>query len=84
MEKNQLIIIPKIEKYIEYMLTILLKLPRTEKFSIGTEIKSSMYEMLKNILFASKIDTKKKIRILYIATTILHLHTNEKILAKKS
>ena len=43
-ENNNLIIIPKTEKYIEYMLTILLKLPRTEKFSIGTEIKTSMYE----------------------------------------
>lgn len=35
MEKNQdnrFVIIVKIEKYIEYMLTILLKLPRTEKF----------------------------------------------------
>lgn len=32
---NQLVIIRKIEKYIEYMLTILIKLPRTEKFSIG-------------------------------------------------
>ena len=41
------------------MLTILIKLPRTEKFSIGTEIKTSMYEMLKYILFASK--TKKKV-----------------------
>ena len=42
MEKNKdnrLVIIVKIEKYIEYMLTILLKLPRTEKFSIGTEVK---------------------------------------------
>lgn len=30
MEKNnKLVIIPKIEKYIEYMLTITLKLPRT-------------------------------------------------------
>ena len=59
MEKNKdnrLVIIVKIEKYIEYMLTILLKLPRTEKFSIGTEVKTSMYEMLKNILLASKID----------------------------
>ena len=36
------------------MLTILLKLPRTEKFSIGTEIKTSMYDMLKYILLASK------------------------------
>ena len=42
---NQLVIIRKIEKYIEYMLTILIKLPRTEKFSIGTEIKTTMYYM---------------------------------------
>lgn len=61
---NQLVIIRKIEKYIEYMLTILIKLPRTEKFSIGTEIKTSMYDMLKNILFATKNRKKEKIRIL--------------------
>ncbi len=60
---NKLIIIPKIEKYIEYMLTILIKLPRTEKFSIGTEIKTSMYEMLKYTLFASKIDKRKRLEI---------------------
>lgn len=58
-----LIIIPKIEKYIEYMLTILLKLPRTEKFSIGTEIKTSMYEILKNVLLASKIEKTKRLQI---------------------
>ena len=49
MEKNRdnrLVIIVKIEKYIEYMLTILLKLPRTEKFSIRTEVKTSMYEIM--------------------------------------
>lgn len=65
MEKrnNELIIIPKIEKYIEYMLTILLKLPRTEKFSIGTKIKTSMYEILKNILLANKIDKNKRLQI---------------------
>ena len=56
MSKNELVIIPKIEKYIEYMLTILIKLPRTEKFSIGTEIKTSMYEMLKYILLSSKVE----------------------------
>lgn len=61
MNQNQLMIIPKVEKYIEYMLTILIKLPRTEKFSIGTEIKISMYEMLKNILFASKINKKGRL-----------------------
>ena len=62
MSKNELVIIPKIEKYIEYMLTILIKLPRTEKFSIGTEIKTSMYEMLKYILLSSKVE-KGKLKI---------------------
>ena len=40
------------------MLTILFKLPRTEKFSIGTEVKTSMYEMLKNIYGIKKKNTK--------------------------
>lgn len=62
-ENSELIIIPKIEKYIEYMIIILMKLPRTEKFSIGTEVKTSMYEMLKNILLASKIDKNKRLQI---------------------
>jgi len=75
MEKNKddrLIIIVKIEKYIEYMLTILLKLPRTEKFSIGTEIKTSMYEMLKNILLASKIDKSKRLQIYNIVDSQIY------------
>ena len=59
---NQLVIIRKIEKYIEYMITILIKLPRTEKFSIGTEIKTSMYEIFKNILFATKIEEDKRLQ----------------------
>ena len=42
---NRFVIIVRIEKYIEYMLTILLKLPRTEKFSIGTD-----YQNLHNSL----------------------------------
>lgn len=62
MEKNnQLIIIPKIEKYIEYMLVLILKLPRTEKFNIGNEVKNSMYDMLKNTLLASKIEKSKRL-----------------------
>lgn len=63
MQNNELIIIPKTEKYIEYMLTILLKLPRTEKFSIGTEIKTSIYSMLKNILLSTKVDKSKRLEI---------------------
>ena len=63
MSNNELIIIPKVEKYIEYILTILIKLPRIEKFSIGTEIKTSVYNMLKNILLASKMDKTKRLEI---------------------
>ena len=59
--ENELLLIPKYEKYIEYMLKVILKMPRTEKFSIGTEIKTSMYDMLKNILFATKIEKKKRL-----------------------
>ena len=56
-EKEQrLILIPKTEKYIEYMLNIIYKLPRTEKFSIGTEYNSSIYKMLEDILIISKIN----------------------------
>ena len=60
MENNGLSIIPKAERYIQYMLDTIIKLPRTEKFSIGNEYKQSMYKMLENILMLSKvIDTEK-------------------------
>ena len=49
-QENKLILIPKAEKYIEYMLQIIFKLPRTEKFSIGTEFKLSLYQMMRNIM----------------------------------
>ena len=35
--KKELTLIPKSEKYIQYMLEVIMKLPRTEKFSIGNE-----------------------------------------------
>ena len=52
----------------EYMLQIMLKLPRTEKFSIGTEYKKSMYEMIENILIVSKIEGSKDLKL-----EIIHL-----------
>ena len=55
-KNNKLILIPKTEKYIEYILQIILKLPRTEKFNIGNEYKISIYQMLKDILIISKIE----------------------------
>ena len=53
-EENKLALIPKSEKYIEYMLDVMIKLPRTEKFSIGTEYKQSMYKMLEEIMLLNK------------------------------
>ena len=58
-EKLQLI--PKTELYIEYMNNVILKLPRTEKFSIGTEYKNVMYEMLRNILYVNKVEEKYRL-----------------------
>ena len=63
MQSNSLIIIPKMEKYIEYMLMVILKLPRTEKFNIGSEVKNSMYDMLKNILLSEKVDKSRRLPI---------------------
>ena len=50
LENKKLVLIPKIEDYIEYMLNVIAKLPRVEKFSIGNEYKTSMYSMLENSL----------------------------------
>lgn len=72
MEKKQiksskLILIPKFEKYMEYVLEIiLLKLPRTEKYSIGTEYKNLMYDTYKNIMYLNKTEEKKKMYYLNI------------------
>lgn len=63
-KENKLQLIPKTEKYIEYMLQVILKLPRTEKFNIGNEYKTSMYEMLRNIMYISKIDHTQSLSIL--------------------
>ena len=59
-QENKLALIPKSEKYIEYMLDIMIKLPRTEKFSIGTEYKQSMYKMLQKIMLLNKVKNMYK------------------------
>ena len=59
-EENRLALIPKSETYIEYMLDVMIKLPRTEKFSIGTEYKQSMYKMLEEIMLLNKLKNKYK------------------------
>ena len=69
-KEEKLKLIPKVELYIEYMLAMLIKLPRTEKFSIGTEYKQSMYVMLSNIMFLNKISKERKKEILDILNNI--------------
>ncbi len=56
-KENKLILIPKVERYIEYILEILIKLPRTEKYSIGTEYKISMYKLIEEIMLLNKMKT---------------------------
>ena len=58
LEENKLILIPKSEKYIEYMLNVILKIPRTEKFNIGNEYKTSMYRMLTNAIYINKVGNR--------------------------
>ena len=63
-QENKLALIPKSEKYIEYMLDVIIRLPRTEKFSIGTEYKQSMYKMLNGVMILNKtknLDGEKEI-----------------------
>lgn len=60
MVNSKLVLIPKLEGYIEYMLIILMKLPRIEKFNIGNEYKVSMYEMLENVMYLNKIRENKE------------------------
>lgn len=60
-QKDELILIPKYEKYMEYMLQVIFKLPRTEKFNIGNEFKNVMYKMLENILYLNKIEISKRL-----------------------
>ena len=52
---EQLKLIPKVQEYIEYMLQVILKLPRIEKFNIGNEYKTTMYEMLEGTFVYDKL-----------------------------
>ena len=77
-QDNKLALIPKSEKYIEYMLDIMIKLPRTEKFSIGTEYKTSMYQMLNKIMLLNKLKNKSNRQLIEIIDilNIIDSHLN--------
>lgn len=56
---KKLELIPKLEKYIQYMIEVIIKLPRTEKFSIGNEYKTSMYRTINYVMILNKIEESK-------------------------
>ena len=74
-QENRLKFIPKAEKYIEYILQIIFKLPRVEKYSIGTEYKTSLYQMMKNIMMISKIEKKNVLYYLNEIDGLLNTQT---------
>ena len=51
MANYELKLIPVYEQYMGYMIKLIMILPRTEKYSIGTEYKQIMYSCLEDILF---------------------------------
>ena len=83
-KENKLLLIPKAEKYIEYMLQVLIKLPRTEKFSIGNEYKKSMYKMLEEIMYITKVEKYKILEILNKIDTYLNTQRIYLRIMKKS
>ena len=68
-KEERLKLIPKVEMYIEYMLCAIIKLPRTEKFNIGTEYKTSMYKLISKVMMLNKINRKRTKEILDILNT---------------
>lgn len=61
---QKLLIIPKIEVYVEYMLDVIGKLPKVEKYSIGNEFKTTLYQLIKEAMYLSKVDRKYALDIL--------------------
>lgn len=45
----------------QYIIEMLIKLPRTEKYSIGTMFKSSIYSTMEFILYVDKISNDEKL-----------------------
>ena len=67
-----LLLIPKMESYIQYIIELIMKLPRTEKFSIGTEYKNSIYKTLENVMLLNKIEAIKRKECLNTIDTLLN------------
>ena len=77
--ENGLKLIPKTEIYLDYILEIIIKIPRTEKFSIGTEYKLSLYKMLENIMYLNKMDKKDNLSVIIVLNKIDSLLMTQRI-----
>ena len=69
-DENKLKLIPKAEIYVEYIINMIIKLPRTEKFSIGTEYKLSLYKMLEEIMYLNKMDKNSNVSVISVLNKI--------------
>ena len=69
-DENKLKLIPKAEIYVEYIINMIIKLPRTEKFSIGTEYKISLYKMLEEIMYLNKMDKNSNASVISVLNKI--------------
>ena len=78
-EENKLLLIPKSEKYAEYIIELSIKLPRTEKFSIGNEYKSSLYKMLEKIMYINKMSKEDKSKVIVTLNEIDALLNTQRI-----
>lgn len=72
-KENELKLIPFYEEYMLYIIPVLNYLPRTEKFSIGTDFKQVMYSCLEDILFINKLE--KSHRLIYLNKIDAKLNT---------
>ena len=75
---NDLKLIPIYENYMEYIIQTLVKLPRTEKFSIGTDFKQILYSTLEDIMYISKLP--KAQRLTYLNKIDAKLNTQRVLL----
>ena len=55
---NKLLIYQKQEDLIQYVYQLLKKYPKSEKYALVSEIRNSMFDTLKYIIYANKISNK--------------------------
>ena len=77
--ENGLKLIPKTEIYLDYILEIIIKIPRTERFSIGTEYKISLYKMLEKVMYLNKMDKTNNKEVIILLNKIDSLLTTQRI-----